>query len=189
MYQDARSDLVRDRIIVYIDSTPLPPLSEARHRGILDRIEARIAVLPHIRRVITRRETFNLTEGNFRFRSDYQLYADTLSSVGVSDRELALNIGKALGAELLFNAQAFLSPCSYCTDGDSAYLVGQMIEAASGKLLLRINLRTHPDPNDRAVGDAFGQMEEELVDEFLTILTPKAHQERFRNLARRRSES
>jgi len=189
IFRDARSDRVRDRVVLYVDSTPLPPLSEARHRTILDRIEAKLATMPHIRRVITRRETFNLTDGNFRLRNEYQIYADTLSSVGVSDRELALSLGKALGADLLFNAQAFFSPCPYCTDGDSAYVVGQVIEAASGKLLLRMNLRAHPAANDQALGDAFSEMEEEFMDELLSVLTPKAHQERFRNLARRRAES
>lgn len=185
VFQDVRSDLVRDRVMVVIDSTSLPPLSEPRHRAILERIEARVAALPHIRRTITRRETFALTEGNFRVRSDYQVYADTLSSAGVSDRELAQSIGKALGADLLFNAQAYYSPCSYCANGGSAYLVAQVIDAPTGKLLVRINLRAHPAPNEQALADAFGAMEEEMLDEFNLVLTPKAHQERFRNLARR----
>ncbi len=168
-----------------IDSTPQPPLKEAQFRGILDRVEAGMRTLPHVRRLITRKEMEQIVADDFRIRNDYQLYADTLSSVAVSDRELALKVGRIAGAELIFNAQAFYVPCSYCIEGDSAYLVGQFIEAGTGKLLVRVDVRGHPAPSEQARGEAFAEMEEALIEEMRAVLTPRPHQERFRNLALR----
>lgn len=185
LYRDARSDLLRNRTIAMIDATPLPPLTQAQFRGILDRVEAGVGSLPHVSRLITRQEMAELTGRDYRVRNEYQLYTDTLSVVAVSDRELAMRIGQAAGADLLFNAQAFFVPCAYCLDGDSAYLVAQIIEAATGKLLLRVNLRAHPAPSQQALAEAYSEMEEALITQLRLVMTPRAHQERFRNLALR----
>jgi hypothetical protein len=188
IYLDAASDHLRNRKVLVVESVPQPPLKEERHRAIVDALERRVLLLPHFGSGITRQQFLQLSEGNFGARNDYQVYADTLSSVGVSDRELARSLGTAAGADLLFNAQAFFVPCAYCTDGDSAYLVSQFVEAATGKLLLRIDLRTHPGPSEQALGEAFAAMEEELLEDLANSLTPRLHIERFRNLKRMRSQ-
>ena len=167
-----------------MDSAPQPPLKEERHRAVIDSMEQRVLKLPNLGQGITRQQFLQATEGKFAVRDAYQVYADTLSSVGVSDRELARDVGAAVGVDLLFNAQAYYVPCAYCPDGDSAYLVSQFIETVSGRLLLRIDLRTHPGPSEQALGEAFAEMEEETIDLLVVTLTPKLHIERFRNLQR-----
>jgi len=189
IFLDTQSNHLRNRKVLFVDSVPQPPLSEERHRAIIDSMELRVLKLPYIGSGITRQRFQQITEGNFKARNDYQLYADTLSSVGISDRELGVAIAAAAGADLLFNVQAFYVPCAYCQDGNSAYLVSQFIEPATGRLLLRIDLHVHPASSDQAVAESFLDMEEETLDELQRILTPRFQMERFRNLSRLRSRN
>jgi hypothetical protein len=184
LYADAQSDHLRDRPVLVVDSLPQPPMNEERQRTIIDAIETRIRQMPYIGPATTRQQYLELTQGDFTARNDYQTYVDTMSAVGISDRELARNLGRKAKVDLIFNAQAFYAPCAYCVDGDSAYLVAQFIEAASGRLLLRADLRLHPAHTDQALGEAFITMQQELYEMIEDTLTPKYQIERFRNLSR-----
>jgi hypothetical protein len=187
VFLDAQSDHLRDRTVLVVDSAPQPPLKEERQRAVVDTMEQRLQKLPHLKAAITRQQFLQVTQGNFGARDAYQVYSDTLSVVGVSDRELALALRAATGADLLFNVQAYFVPCAYCADGDAAYLVSQFVEAATGKLLLRVDLRVHPGPSEQALGEAFAALEEESLDILESAFTPRLHIERFRNLKRLRA--
>jgi hypothetical protein len=187
VYHDDHLERIRHRVVAVVDSTPQAPLDEQKLRAILDRMEARVAASPRIRRILKRRELAELAGTDFRIRNDYQVFADTWSTVGVVDRELAIRLGKFFGADILLNMQAYQVPCAFCVDGNSAYLIAQVVDASTGFVALRINTRTHPAATEQALADAFGEMEEEVMTEIAFALTPRAHLERFRNLAVRRN--
>jgi hypothetical protein len=184
VYVSVQSDHLRNRPIIVIDSLPQPPLNEVQQRAIVSRMQQRLMTLPYLGTSISPQQFLEHTEGNYSLRNDYQTYVDTLSSVGVSDRELALKLGAATGSDLLMNVQAYYAPCSFCQDGGSAYLVTQFIEAKTGLLLLRVDERNHPAPSDQAIGEAFLTLEQDTVAAMLKVLTPRSHIQRFLNLKR-----
>lgn len=185
IYQPVDSDSMAGRSVVMLKPTHVPPIDEALHRRIIDDVEARLKEYPHLGRLISRREVARMAAADRKLGREYDLYSDTLTVVGVSDREGSAQLGKTLDVEMLVAVQVFYMPCADCETGSQIGLAANLVDAESGKLLWRGHFTASVSDEDSQTRVVAA---EELVDDFLEFfdedVRPKWHRTRFQNLAR-----
>ena len=134
------TSLINFRRTLMLDATPQPPLTEDQAKGLISDIESGLLRSPYLGPAVSRAQFHDRFDGNFKLRDDYSLLSDTLSAVGLSDREQTARIGKLTDVEMLLSAQVFSVPCDGCSEGDQVAAVGQMIHAPTGQLVWRVTL-------------------------------------------------
>ena len=185
VFQPVDSDSMAGRSVVMLKSTHVPPIDEAFHRRIIDGVEARLMEYPHLGRMVPRREVARRAAADRKLGRRFDLYSDTLTVVGVSDREGSAQLGKALNVEMLVAVQVFYMPCSECEQGSIMGLAANLVEAESGKLLWRGHFTASVVDEDN---QSYVAAVQEIVDEFFGYfdedVRPKWQRIRFGNLAR-----
>lgn len=181
--QPYETALINFRSTLMLDATPAPPLAEAASRRLVAALEQKLLASPYIGKALSREEFRQGFGGQFNLTADYNLLSDTLSAVGLSDREQTSRLGAGTGAEMLLSVQAFSVPCDGCLEGDQVAVVGQMIHAKTGQLVWRATLMRGVERKPAAVTAALDDLAEELTALFNDSLRPKWHRERFKNLS------
>lgn len=185
VYQPVDSEAMAGRSVAVLKPTFAPPVSLSLHKRIVDQVEARLLKFPHLGRVLSRQEVGRVAAGNRKLIRNYDLYSDTLTVVGVSDRQGSALLGKSLGVEMLLGVQLFYMPCPQCEFGSHLGFVVALVEAESGKLLWRGHFRAPvPDDENEARGATAGELVESFFVVFDEDLRPKWHRLRFANLSR-----
>jgi hypothetical protein len=158
-------------------------LSESLHERIVERLEAGIAASPQVSAVLTREALASRKDVPLAISEDYSLFSNTLSLAGVSDPELAIRLGRHFGVELLSVAQLSYLPCGVCEEGDQVWLVGQVVDAGTGRLVFRAHLHTQVSTEDAG---ELARIGEELADAYLEVFEVtfrlKWHRQRFEHL-------
>jgi hypothetical protein len=176
------TSLINFRRTLMLDATPQPPLAEDQAQALVSAIESGMLRSPYLDSSISRAQFHERFDGNFKLRDDYSLLSDTLSVVGLADREQTARIGRLTDVEMLLGAQVFSVPCENCPESDQVAAVGQMIDAKSGQLVWRVTLLKSVNRNPAAVEQALRELSAELLEHFNNSLRPKWQRERFKNL-------
>lgn len=161
----------------------LTPTGETLNRRVVDRIEAAMESAPELGGVVD--GTAVRQRGDLRLRDAYDLYSNTLSLTGVSDPDLARVLGERMGVELLAVAQPAYLPCSVCEEGDRMYLVGQWVDASTGRIVVRVHINAPaPDSNAEALTQVADALTADYLDSFHRAFRLRPHRQRFENLKR-----
>jgi hypothetical protein len=176
------TDMINFRSTLMLDATPQPPLTEERSKEVVAALEQRMLHSPYVGRTISRAEFHQQFDSNFALRDDYTILSDTLSTVGLSDREQTARLGKAVNVEFLLGVQAFSVPCDTCLEGDQVSVLGQMFDARTGLLVWRVTLLQQVQRTQAGVDAGLNELQDELVQTFISSLRPKWHRQRFANL-------
>jgi hypothetical protein len=180
--QPFETALINRRSTLMLDATPQQPLPEAEAKALVENLERRLLASPYIGRAMSREQFRRQYGSNFKLSDDYNILSDTLSVVGLSDREQTARIGKLTDIEFLLGVQVFSVPCDACTEGDQVAAVGQMFDARTGQLVWRVTLLTDAERTPASVSAGLAGLSDRLVALFNDSLRPKWHRERFRNL-------
>jgi len=183
--QPFETALINHRSTLMLDATPQQPLPEAEAKALVANLETRLLASPYIGKAMSREQFRQQFGGNFKLSDDYGLLSDTLSVVGLSDREQTARIGRLAQVEFLLGVQVFSVPCDSCTEGDQVGAVGQMFDARTGQLVWRVTLLTGVERNPASVSDGLHELSDKMVELFNDSLRPKWQRERFRNLNRK----
>lgn len=126
---------------------------------------------------------------NRRLKRQYDLFTDTLSVVGIAEREGSRQLGKSQNTELLLMPQLFFLPCPGCGTGSQVALVVNLVEADSGRILWRGHFMMPVDNDDPQHHE---EVAREAMDSFFVLFAedvrPKWHRLRFLGLSGERPD-
>lgn len=175
-------DLER-RSLVVIDASPTPNLPPGLHTAFENRFEQALMTSTHTGRVVSREQMQQDSAGDAGLRADYRVLSEALSLMGVSERDLSSRLGKGADVELVAMAQLFYQPCPLCPTGGLVGVTTSLVEASSGKLLMRLHFSRRGDPDGpdevRAIVD---DLTDQMLVRLISAFEPKWHKLRFRNL-------
>lgn len=159
------------------------PTSEAMQQRLEQRFTETLAKSEDVGPLTRPEELDSRTDLPLRVRDAYTLFSNTLSLTGVSDPELANRLYKSLGVELLAVAQPAYLPCPVCEEGDQLWVVGQVVQARTGRLIFRGHFSAPAPSGDPAALDALA---DELMGDLLHAMAfafhPRPHRVRFEHL-------
>jgi hypothetical protein len=181
--------MINYRSTLVLEATPQAPLPEATVKALIASLETGILKSPYIGPTVSRAQFQERFRDDFKMRDDYNLLSDTLSVVGLWDREQTARIGKAADTELLLSLEAFSVPCDGCSDGDQVAVAGQMVDAKTGLLIWRATLMNPVDRTPQALESGLRDLSQRLAELFTDSLRPKWHRERFKNLDAERAKA
>jgi hypothetical protein len=181
--QPYETALINFRSTLMLETTPVLPLTEEESRRLVAELESKLLASPYLGPALSRERFRQRFGSKFKLAEDYNLLSDTLSVVGLSDREQTARIGAETGAEMLLGVQVFKVLCDGCPDGDQVAVVGQMIHAKTGQLVWRATLMRGVKRKPPEAAAALHSLVEELAVLFNDSLRPKWHRERFKNLS------
>lgn len=183
IYRSVDADQLHGRSVLLLPPARLPPTDKVLHDDIAARIDEAIARSPQIGAVMTRKDVSQRSDLSIAIRGDYEQFSNTLSLTGMADPDISYRLNRDLGVELLSMAQIAYLPCAICEEGDQLWLVGQIIEAQTGRLLFRAHLRITVSGRDPAVLAREGA---QLADDYMETLEDafrlKWHRLRFAHL-------
>lgn len=182
-YRAVGYEALQQRGVLVIDASPTPNLPPGVHAAFEARFEQALLASSHTGRVVPREQLRRQIARDARLRADYRALSDVFSLMGVSERDMSRRLGEAADVELIAMAQLFYQPCPLCPTGGLIGVTTSVVEAGSGKLLLRLHYARRGDPDGpeevrAVVDDLTGQMLVSLVSAF----EPKWHKLRFRHL-------
>jgi hypothetical protein len=181
-YHGAQSRELNGKPLLLLRPTLLPPTSPELHERVVRRIEAAMAQLEGVGKVL---DAGAVEAGGMTLAAQnaYIQFSNTLSLTGVSDPELSRRLFDALNVELLTVALPAYLPCPACEAGDELWLVGYVVQARTGRLVLRTHLRLQGVSSEPA---ALAALADDLATRYLTILTDafalRPHLQRFEHL-------
>lgn len=183
VYRAAEAYEIHGRSMVMLESTQLPPFSAAGYGQIMKRAEDALEASPQVGRLTTRREVNASTSLSLKDRGTYKTLSNAVSLLSVVNQELAAQLGKALDVQLLSNIHLSYLACPACEEGDSLWLVGQVVDVESGKVVFRTH---NSEPVDSGLEDVLLPMAEEMLatflEEFDATFRLKWHRQRYRHL-------
>lgn len=171
--------------LLVLGSARLPPLPESVRKNVMEHLERSIALSPYVGRVTNAKDLKAPNRLEPAIRRNLDLFSNTLSLVGVSNPEIANQLGQDLNVAMLISLQLTFQPCQTCDFGDQVWLSGYLIEASTGQIILRGNYRGYVDSAEPAeLEETALELTAEFLDDFETALIPKWHRMRFKNLKR-----
>jgi len=183
VYRGADADALQGRTVVMLESTRLPPFSADGYEKIVARVERALASSPDIPRLISRKDMKERGDIPLATRNNYKLLSNSISLLGVVNPELSSRLGLDLNAQLLSSIHLSFLPCSACEEGDQLWMVGQVVSAGTGKVLLRTHHGVPVESSDEA---QLLEVAEELAANFLleakSAFHRKWHRQRFEHL-------
>lgn len=175
------------RKALFLEPTYLQPLERELHREIVNRMEKGLADSPMLGGMVARERFREAARGNPALMRNYGLVSDTLSVVGMAERETTARLGKVNQAELLIVTQPLYIPCPECEESSLLVLTGVVVEVATAKILWRIQLIEEVSEEPESFPDIAEQMVADFFDSFTDSLRPKWHRLRFDNLKKNSS--
>ena len=171
--------------VLLLEPSPLAPTRPELHQHVVETIEAALAASPEFGPITRREQMHDRRDLPLSVLDAYSLFSNTLSLAGVADPDLASRLAKGVQVDLLMVAQPAYLPCPICDEGDELWLVGQVVNAHTGRMVFRDHLRVAARGNEP---DYLRGLSDDLVREYLTDLTRafhlRAHRQRFQNLKR-----
>lgn len=185
LYQPVSFEQVNGRAALFVESTPIAPLPEEMQRAFVDRLEAQLRESPYLGRVLTRAEVRRLLANDRALLLRYGLYGETLSVLGITDRETSVRLAEVGKVELLLMTQVQQMVCDQCeTPYNDMVASITVVEAVSGRLLWRVHVRESLLGEDTAgLRETAASLSEAVATEFERFVRPKWHRLRFRHLA------
>lgn len=172
--------------VLFLSPALLPPIRAAQLNRLVETVEAGLAQSPHVGKIITRKELAARKNLPITVRRDYALYSNTLSLVGVSNPEISRRLGKIFGVQLLAMVQMTYQRCQICENGNQLWMVAHVVEAKTGRIVLRANLRVILEkPEPALIEQTAREMAETYLEEFHLAFLPKWQRLRFYNLKKR----
>lgn len=184
VYQPVDSDAMAGRSVMVLQPSRVPPVSRELHGRIIDEVEARLKHFPHLGKLRTRKQVRQSIRDNRPLKRRYALFADTLSVVGIAEREGSYQLGQSQNSELLLMPQLFFLPCPGCGAKSQVALVVNLVEADSGKILWRGHFLSFVDDDEpQHQEEVAKEMMESFFVAFEEDVRPKWHRLRFRTLS------
>ncbi len=182
-YRDENTARLAGSNVLFLSPALLPPVSAPQLNRLIETVEAGLASSPHVGKVITRKEMAARQDLPLAIRRDYALFSNTLSLVGFSNPEISLRLGKTFDVEMLAMVQMTYQRCQVCELGNQLWVVAHVVEAKTGRIVLRANYRApleKPEPSQ--IDQAVRELAEIYLGEFNLAFIPKWHRLRFFNL-------
>jgi hypothetical protein len=187
VFYGAQAHELHGRPILLLRPSLIAPTPESVHNQVVNAVQAGMAALPELGPIVTPEALRQRAGYSLEMKGDYDQYANTLSLTGISDPALSADLADGLKVDLLAQAEPIYLPCSkdICDQGDELWLVGEVVDAHTGRIVFRAHLRTPAGSDDPAL---LAKLAEDLTHEYLEDLAIafrlRAHRERFENLKR-----
>jgi hypothetical protein len=176
------ADLHGKRLLM-LEPSLLAPTPEALQERVVQRVDASLAASPDVGAITGRISPAQRSSVGLDVWDAYLNFSNTLSLTGVSNSELAHTLAERLHADLLVLAQPAYIPCPVCPTGDELWVVGQVVQASTGRLALRLHMREHLSSKDPAVVQGTADsLTDDLVHEMTLHFRLRPHRQRFANL-------
>lgn len=184
--QPVSASQLHGKTALMLDSTRIPPLTEAVFEAFLSRAEQRLAGSPVLGGVKTRGAIRQAIGGDRSLARAYALYSDTFSVLGLPDRETSHRLARAFHVELLAMAQLVLLECPGCDIPIRLGAQGALVDALAGDVKWRFyTVRNLGDTRPETISAEADVLLGELQEAFDDSLRLKWHRLRFDRLARR----
>jgi hypothetical protein len=178
------ADELHGKPLLLLQPSLLAPTAEDLQTRVVQRIEAGLAASPEFG-PITRGTELAQRDLPLEVQDAYKVLSNTLSLTGVSDPELARRLADGLHAELLAVVQPAFIPCPVCESGDELWVVGQVVDARTGRVVVRVHLTAPaPDSSLKALQALADSMSEDCLRELEDAFHLRPHRQRFTALKR-----
>ena len=183
-YNPVDQDKLYGRDLLVLESSPLPPLPESILAEMQNRYETELLNSPHLGRVVTRDEFRASNREDHQMLNDYRQIPDTLSVLGLPDREISTRILATQGVDLLGLVQVIQLHCEYCDKDSRIGLVSILLDSASAKIYWRVHISRdiefEEEPDTLAAeADILGGILFRMLER---LIEPKWHRQRFDHL-------
>jgi len=186
VYEPLGSKDLYGRRVLFLNTLPQQGISKDLHAQILGQVESGLAQSSNFKGVLQREDFDSATAKDATLRHEYELFSETLGSVGVSERTISRHLAKATQTDFLIAVQPFFIPCEYCEKKNQFVLSAHVIDAQSGAHAWRASLRQKvSDPSPEAVAEVGAELGEVLLGLINNSFQPKWHLVRFQTLAAR----
>ena len=183
VFYGAQAHELHGKRLLLLRPVLIAPTDPALQQHVLERTDGALAQLPGLGPILGRDAPRSRPGVSLAVVDAYEQFSSTLSLAGIGDPELARVLLDGLQAELLILVQPTTVPCPVCEQGDELWLVGEVLEARTGRLVFRAHLRGPVGADDAPAQLALANA---LIDEFLDYLRQafrlRAHRERFTHL-------
>lgn len=186
LFRDENTARLAGSNVLFLSPALLPPVTAPQLNRLIETVEAGLAVSPHVGQVITRKDAAARQNLPLAIRRDYALFSNTLSLVGFSNPEISRRLGKTFGVKMLAMVQMTYQRCQVCELGNQLWMVAHVVEAETGRIILRANFRAPLEkPEASQIEQAARELAEIYLEEFNLAFVPKWHRLRFFNLKKR----
>ena len=168
-----------------LTATPLEPLPPEIVERVQARVEEKLLASPYWGRILTR-EAFRERNRDDRINQfNYQLLSDTVSVLGIADRELSASLAETQGADLAELVQVLHLPCPNCEEKKPRIaMTAQLIDLRTSELQWRLHLSRNVDDDVDAetLAEDAADLAEDLIATLDHLIKPKWHRLRFEHL-------
>ena len=178
------ADALHGKTLLLLEPSLLAPTPPELQAHVVERVEARLAASREFG-PITRGAELKGRDLPLVVKDAYEVFTNTLSVTGVSDPELSRRLFDGLNEELLVVIQPAYIPCSVCQEGDELWIVGQVVQARTGEVVVRVHLSTNVSDSSLAALQAVADgLSDECVRELERAFHLRPHRQRFAELKR-----
>ena len=173
------------RNVLVLTATQLEPLPAEIVEQVQARVEEVLLASPYLGAVLTR-EGFRERNRDDRITQfKYELLSDTVSVLGIADRELSASLAESQGADLAGVVQVLHLPCPNCQEKKPRIAITvQLIDLRTSELRWRLHLSriVDNDVDAETLAEDAAELAEELVATLDHLIKPKWHRLRFEHL-------
>ena len=170
--------------VLVLESSYTPPLPQSILATVQNRFEEELRRIPHLGTVISRQEFRAVNQGDRLVLQDYAVLSDSLSIVGLTDREITVRLRESQNVDLVAMVQVLQLPCEFCEQDSRLGIIAMLLDTATGELRWRAHLsediELDPSPGDLA--EIADELSDELIGMLENLLEPKWHRLRFENM-------
>ena len=183
-YNPVGQDELYGKNVLILESSYAPPLPQSILASVQNHFEEELHRMPHLGTVISRREFRAINQGDRQILQDYAVLSDSLSIVGLTDREITVRLRESQNVDLLAMVQVLQLPCEFCEQESRLGLIAILLDTASGELRWRAHLseEIELDTPSRELAEIADELSDELIGMLEVLLEPKWHLLRFDNL-------
>ena len=182
VYKAVDADQLAGRSVLFLHLQAFFAKDTALQLDVMNAVEEKMASMPGLRKGFIGRKAFLRQHAENRsILRVYNSFSLLLVGSMLPNREQSTLLAKATKASLLSGVQVETIACQACEKGDQVWLVGQLIDANTGRILLRAYLSKSYSsiPHARV-------MAIELAHDWVELLRrytrPKWHQQRIKHL-------
>ena len=179
-YYNLPTEQVHRQRLLLLEPAVLEPTPPAIHARTQAQVRAALLASPDVGEVLDGAEVRRRPQLPLAIASAYDQFTNTLALTGFSDPELAIRLHKGLDVGLLLTVQPAFQPCAVCEAGDQVWVVGQLVDAATGRLAFRAHLVANAEPD--ALAAQFETLTQDYLAEQALAFTLRPHRLRFNHL-------